>query len=1186
MASSGDSYAKHINILKNAPVVSGAIYLVKSGEWSGTNYAAGTTQNSSLWNYYFADITTQIGKTLYYGFQNSSTLGGIAFLNVYGKIISYKAGSGNISSLQEGTVEVPQGAHTLVFDYTTDITTNQNFYAYTVVENSKPESLVLVKEQDLFDIANAIRYKLEGIEDTYTPSEMAPAIDLIDTDVFLSSFIKETEPLYSGTIGTCRWEISRKGVLFIHGGELPEPNTSNIWINGGSNYNRWNVAQKKDITETLYWSYWYNYRQYIRLIIIDEPVEVQTSIMGLFGGLDSLWLVLGFENINTSNVIDMRGLFRNCTNLTAIDFSQNDFSNVKYFDLAFNSCSQLRAIEFPSNMQSVESLQSMFNNCSLLVEVDLTSIGDGRNLTTFHYTFNECQNLIHIYQNFSNLKKLSVLNYAFYNCKKLEELDCSNWETTSVLCFARFVFANCSSLKNINLSKLNLSGVTISLEAFFDGCTSLEKVETGAGWVITKDVPFGNFWRNCPAEIDTTYWDVSARTSLASFFANWKGSNQLNLTYWNTSNVTNMSGMFQNCSNLTGIDLFNFDMDNVTNMASMFQGCTSLKWENMTFFDSFETTSRVKNMSNMFNNCVQFTEFVLPFSTYSVTNFTGFLQNCYRLKEVDFSNLILNGSSTSGLPNSSINATDMLTNCGSIRTLVIPQGYDIAYFQNEKSIKFPVNMYSASLEEVITAEDIYIIGTIIPSGGDVYYGCGSLTNGENFNKRIKNFINDDMNNTKTTSATVDSQVRKIIFYATDANMDEDLFDLDFYVAVGDYYNNAGAYAAFDIESGELSVFTPNRLIFFAPNSAKLFASFTGLIEIEFNDITTVRVTDMSYMFQNCKTLPQIDLSTFNTKNVVNMSYMFSGCTYLEEIDLRPLNLYSCTNIRNILEKCTMLNEITFFNQAPRQAFTGQEMFSGCTNLHIFNQPETSSSFVFINLQGAFLNCSSLENLAFPQWAVGALTTCAQMFRYCSSLYSVDISTWELNPTLIKNMAYMFANCINLRRVDFPQDMEPLELNNMEQMFYNCRRLGLDQVGPNGEENYFKLLPLKLKDSVEVYQGSYRPTITVNASYALTGCECIKTLDLSGLEIELNQGFAPTTTYFLSASSGKDGGYLLDKIIMGDNVEMYFYANREFSINKRASAASPDIRYESQTTGEITYDIPANVADTYRVIYPN
>ena len=1184
MASIGDSYAKHIDILKDAPVVSGAIYLVKFGEWSGTNYVAGTTQNSPLWNYYFADITTQVGKTLYYGFQNSSTLGGIAFLNVYGKIISYKAGSGNISSLQEGTIEVPQGAHTLVFDYTTDITTNQNFYAYTVVENSKPESLVLVKEQDLFDIANAIRYKLEGVEDTYTPSEMAPAIDLIDTDVFLSSFIKETEPLYSGTIGTCRWEISRKGVLFIHGGELPEQ--EGLWDPNGhyTPVSYYNVTNKGMTNFNCRSSYWYNYRSYIRMVVIDEPVKAQTSLNSLFCNLTNLWLVLGFENIDTSDVTYFGHVFFNCSELTSVDFSRNNLSKVTNLEFLFFQCYQLRQVIF-SQIESPAFFERMFSSCSLLVEIDLTIIQDSSKIANTKDMFYDCSNLITINQNFTNLQKLACTQGMFNGCKQLKNLDCSQWETSAVLYWAHDMFNNCISLQNLNLSKFNFSGC-VNLNQMFRQCTALENIATGAGWVITNNATYSNWLYNCPAEIDTTYWDVSARTSLASFFANWKGSIPLNLTYWNTSNVTNMNSMFQNCSNLTGIDLFNFDMDNVTDIANMFQGCTNLKWENMTFFDSFETTSRVKNMSNMFNNCVQFTEFVLPFSTYSVTNFTGFLQNCYRLREVDFSNLILNGSSTSGLPNNSINATDMLTNCGSIRTLIIPQGYDTTYFQSGKSIKFSVSMYSANFEETITAEDIYIIGTLVPDGGDVYYGCGSLTNGENFNKRIKNFINDDMSNTKTTSATVDSQVRKIIFYATDANMDEDLFDLDFYVAVGDYYNNAGAYAAFDIESGELSVFTPNRLIFFAPDSAKLFASFTGLTEIEFNDITTVRVTDMSYMFQNCKTLPQIDLSTFNTKNVANMSYMFSGCTYLEEIDLRPLNLYSCTNIRNILEKCTMLNEITFFNQAPRQAFTGQEMFSGCTNLHIFNQPETSSSFVFINLQGAFLNCSSLENLAFPQWAVGALTTCAQMFRYCSSLYSVDISTWELNPTLIKNMAYMFANCINLRRVDFPQEMEPLELNNMEQMFYNCRRLGLDQVGPNGEENYFKLLPLKLKDSVEVYQGSYRPTITVNASYALTGCECIKTLDLSGLEIELNQGFAPTTTYFLSASSGKDGGYLLDKIIMGDSVEMYFYANREFNINKRVSAASPDIRYESQTTGEITYDIPANVADTYRVIYPN
>jgi surface protein len=120
------------------------------------------------------------------------------------------------------------------------------------------------------------------------------------------------------------------------------------------------------------------------------------------------------------------------------------------------------------------------------------------------------------------------------------------------------------------------------------------------------------------------------------------------------------------------------------------------------------------------------------------------------------------------------------------------------------------------------------------------------------------------------------------------------------------------------------------------------------------------------MFQNCKVLPRVDLSLFNSKYVQNMSYMFSGCTYLEEIDLTPLDLKNCTNINNILEKCNMLDTITFFNKPPIQSFNGKEMFSGCTNLHTFIQPEVPSSFIFLNLQGAFLNCSSLEEITLPQ----------------------------------------------------------------------------------------------------------------------------------------------------------------------------------------------------------------------------
>jgi hypothetical protein len=64
-----------------------------------------------------------------------------------------------------------------------------------------------------------------------------------------------------------------------------------------------------------------------------------------------------------------------------------------------------------------------------------------------------------------------------------------------------------------------------------------------------------------------------------------------------------------------------------------------------------------------------------------------------------------------------------------------------------------------------------------------------------------------------------------------------------------------------------------------------------------------------------------------------------------------------------------------------------------------------------------------------------------------------------------NTEQMFANCPQLRRIDFPETMEPLTLKNAQRMFYNCRRLGLEQIGPNGEEGYFKLLPIRFYSEV-------------------------------------------------------------------------------------------------------------------------
>ena len=50
-------------------------------------------------------------------------------------------------------------------------------------------------------------------------------------------------------------------------------------------------------------------------------------------------------------------------------------------------------------------------------------------------------------------------------------------------------------------------------------------------------------------------------------------------------------------------------------------------------------------------------------------------------------------------------------------------------------------------------------------------------------------------------------------------------------------------------------------------------------------LNTENVTDMSFMFCNCKALTTLDVSNFDTKNVTDMNNMFGNCQALKTLDL-------------------------------------------------------------------------------------------------------------------------------------------------------------------------------------------------------------------------------------------------------------------------------------------------------------
>ena len=101
----------------------------------------------------------------------------------------------------------------------------------------------------------------------------------------------------------------------------------------------------------------------------------------------------GLENLNTSEVTDMKEMFYSCQELTSLDLSTFD-------------------------THKVTNMEGMFENCTRLKMLDITSF-DVSNVTSFMQMFSQCTNLrtICCYGDLSSFTAQS--GYMFYGCYAL-----------------------------------------------------------------------------------------------------------------------------------------------------------------------------------------------------------------------------------------------------------------------------------------------------------------------------------------------------------------------------------------------------------------------------------------------------------------------------------------------------------------------------------------------------------------------------------------------------------------------------------------------------------------------------------------------------------------------------------------------------------------------------------------------
>ena len=242
--------------------------------------------------------------------------------------------------------------------------------------------------------------------------------------------------------------------------------------------------------------------------------------------------------------------FEQCYDLTSIDFSGLDSSNVTNMSCMFEACGGLTSLDLSKlDTSKVTDMSNMFYVCRNLTSLDLRTF-DTSKVTDMSNMFCFLENLTSLDISSFNTSNVTSMYRMFYGCSSLESLDLSKFDTSKVTNMSQ-MFSFLHNVKSLDLSRFDTSNVTNMFEMF---C-----------------------WCESLTSLDLSKFDTSSATSMSSMFIHCENLESVDLSHFNTSNVEYMNSMFSYCKSLTSLDLSGFDTSNVDEFDYMFDSCSNLK---------------------------------------------------------------------------------------------------------------------------------------------------------------------------------------------------------------------------------------------------------------------------------------------------------------------------------------------------------------------------------------------------------------------------------------------------------------------------------------------------------------------------------------------------------------------------------------------------------------------------------
>ena len=129
---------------------------------------------------------------------------------------------------------------------------------------------------------------------------------------------------------------------------------------------------------------------------------------------------ISFNNVDTSSVTNMGGMFGWCKKLTELDLSSFDTSNVRDMSGLFRRCENLRELDLSTfDTSQVIEMGAMFSGCSSLTNLDLRSF-DTLNVGGMDHMFSRCSNLVSLDLSSFDTSNVSVCEGMFDDCLSLK----------------------------------------------------------------------------------------------------------------------------------------------------------------------------------------------------------------------------------------------------------------------------------------------------------------------------------------------------------------------------------------------------------------------------------------------------------------------------------------------------------------------------------------------------------------------------------------------------------------------------------------------------------------------------------------------------------------------------------------------------------------------------------------------